>query len=44
MFGFIRDLAKTTVNVVKLPVSITLDTLTCGGMAIDREENFTEVC
>lgn len=39
LFG---QLVRTVINVVELPVAVTKDVLTLGGVALDRDKTFTE--
>lgn len=41
MFGFLEDVAKAAVAVVKLPISVAADVVTMGGALTDKDEPYT---
>lgn len=41
MFGFLEDVAKAAVSIVKLPVSVVADVVTMGGALTDKDEPYT---
>lgn len=39
--GLIGKLLKTTIDIITLPVSVVVDTITIGGELTDRDEPYT---